>query len=416
MKIARLFLLFVVWLAACSPQAVTESTPGSTQIPTQVPTLTPSPTSAPVSTSTITFTPTATLEPDGIVFDVDNGVPPEEVQDIRVGLERIRLYLRDYMGGDIPLDTRSDVVIKIAANGENRTSALDERGITLWFDVLGPDWARGFIPAPFQSLSDEHIKTVPHEYVHGWHSSLGCLGYHYNLLGWWMTEGSAEYIAYQTVFQRDIVDKEAVTRFMLQSAEGTEASVSLESLESTQSKFWPGHIGYLAIDYLMETTQSDPVVLRTICEQTASGTPFNTAFENVFGISKPDFYKAFQEYIDGLYVPTPQPQINTGVSGKIIWDSSYPNEGFDKYMLNFCPITTGECFGAISIQPDGTFIQSAPSGYYFVALNFKTGGPPIGWYQSTGMVESNNCSGLVSVADGKITTIEFKVNVPIPCP
>jgi hypothetical protein len=120
------------------------------------------------------------------------------------------------------------------------------------------------------------------------------------------------------------------------------------------------------------------------------------------------------ESLETQDTPTPQPTM--GVSGKIIWDSSYPNLGLDKYMLNFCPIKGGNCRGATPIQSDGTFIQSLPPGYYWVNLNLREDGTqPLGWYSSKGMVKENNCARLVQVTENIIVKIDFEVNSPIPC-
>jgi len=417
MKKISIFLLLAIWLTACLPQVKIESTPISILTPTQTQTVIPSPTNKPTLTPTITFTPTATLEPSEITFNIGESVPSQDIQDIQTGIERIRVYLRDYMGGDISPEIRKKSVVTIVAAGENRTSALDESGIHLWFDVKGIEWARtGSYSTPFQTLSDEHIKTAPHEYIHGWQSSLGCLGYHYNKLGWWMSEGIAEYIATETAFQYNLVKKDAIVKFMLQSAEGTENSVSLQSLESTYSKFWPGHIGYLGIDYLVSKSPNGIFSLRIVCEEAGKGVSADRAFKDAFGISKQDFYKEFQQYIGGIYALTPQPSIDTGIGGNVVWDSSYPNKGFDKYILNFCPIKGGNCLGGTSIQPDGTFFQSLSPGYYRISLNFKDGERQLlGWYSSKGMVKENSCSALVQVVDNKITEIDFKVNSPILC-
>jgi hypothetical protein len=284
-----------------------------------------------------------------------------------------------------------------------------------FFDVKHIQWTRiGGNYLPFRTLSDEHIKTASHEYIHSWQNSLGCLTIHNQPLGGWMDEGIAEYIANEAAIQHHLVKKDAVIRFMLQASEGTdEALAPLESLE--HGTVWPGHIGYLAIDYLVSKAPKGILSLRIICEQVGQGVPVEDAFNSAFGISKQDFYKEFQEHINSIYIQTPQPSASTGIRGKITWSSSYPNQGFDQYILNFCPQKGGECLGATPIQADGTFFQSLEHGNYLISLNYKDGGPPIGWYSASGMVAENNCSDSVLVQDQKIKKIDFYVVSPRNC-
>jgi hypothetical protein len=63
---------------------------------------------------------------------------------------------------------------------------------------------------------------------------------------------------------------------------------------------WPGHIGYLAVEYLVSNAPTGPLSLRTICELVANGVALDEAFARAFGISKQAFYQSFPGYFASL--------------------------------------------------------------------------------------------------------------------
>lgn len=308
MKKIIVLLLMSIMLVSCSPQAPV--IPTATSVPSE--TSTPTPTSTFTPIPTITFTPTATLEPSLVTFDIKEGVLQQDILDIQTGLDLIRVYLRDYMGGDILPDFQKKLKIKLVATGlgdpdpagSGSCCNFSSDGTRIFFDTKHIHWTRiGQAFRPFKFVNEEHIKTMSHEYVHAWQSSLGCLSNQYQPFGFWMSEGIAEYTAYQPLIQHGIIDKDVVKRFMLSSAEFTGESYDpLQSFEPTNRKvwIWPGHIGYIAIDYLISETKVEPIALRFICEQTMPGMSAERAFKNVFGISKQDFYLKFADYIKTL--------------------------------------------------------------------------------------------------------------------
>ena len=105
-----------------------------------------------------------------------------------------------------------------------------------------------------------------------------------------MNEGIAHYVAHHALFLAGIMDPSQVSDFMKFSAKITgQTDVSLQSLESN-SPTWPGHIGYLAVDWLVNQSPVGIQSLANICTLVASGNSGDDAFEQAFGISKTDFY------------------------------------------------------------------------------------------------------------------------------
>jgi hypothetical protein len=137
-----------------------------------------------------------------------------------------------------------------------------------------------------------------HTYVHAWQNELGCLSLQNEPLGDWLTEGTAEYIAFQAFIRKGQIDAAEVQRFQLEASLYTgEAYKSLDSLEHSQ-ELWPVHVGYLAVESLVSSAGATS--LGTVCEAAASGSSFDEAFQKAFGMSKESFYASFPDYMDSL--------------------------------------------------------------------------------------------------------------------
>ena len=261
----------------------------------------PEPTATPMPVPTTATTPTPAPTPLALSlleFDIGVGVPRSQVELIRTGIDFARAYMQDVVGGDIAPDIRGSMTIKIVATGKGNQdpggggaccTGLDETGPRPFFDVQHPEWDQG---TP-RGTADHRLRTAAHEYAHAWQSSLGCLTIHYQPLGDWLNEGLAEYVAHRSMVRAGVANANAVRDLQLSAAASTaEADVPLGSLESSQG-IWPGHIGYLAVEYLVALAPEGPLAVRTICEEVARGASVDEAFEHAFGISKIDFYSAW---------------------------------------------------------------------------------------------------------------------------
>lgn len=68
-----------------------------------------------------------------------------------------------------------------------------------------------------------------------------------------------------------------------------ELAVPLEELASPEA-LWPGRIGYVALDHLIDGSSLGPMALRTLCEEYAEVASVPAAFEAAFGTPLPEFY------------------------------------------------------------------------------------------------------------------------------
>lgn len=153
----------------------------------------------------------AELEPSELIFDVAEDVPDEDLQTIKSGIEIVRIYIQEFLGGDIPTEIRSTTTVKVVATGLGNqepggggaccTAFSEENpsGVRLFFDVLHPQWilAGGpgkVIDGVFVTDRDKNrLQRGAHEYAHAWQNSIGCISLHDQRMGFWLNEGIAEY-------------------------------------------------------------------------------------------------------------------------------------------------------------------------------------------------------------------------------
>lgn len=246
--------------------------------------------------------------PSFLIYDIADNVPGLDVQEIKTGIGYAQTDIENHFGGDIPPEIQSDITVKIVATGNGNQepggggsccTGLAESGARPFFDVLHPHWVD--TPPPPYTLPLHHQTTAAHEYAHGWQWYLGCLDIHSQPLGDWMNEGIAHYIGHASFLRNGLMSADEVRDFQLSSAIFTgEADVPLESLEMSQG-LWPGHVGYLAIEFLVLESSSGPMAIRTICEDVGNGVSVDQAFADAFGMTKAYFYEtAWPQYFDDL--------------------------------------------------------------------------------------------------------------------
>jgi hypothetical protein len=247
-------------------------------------------------------------KPSLLNFDIATNVPAKDVEEIKTGISYMQMDVMNHFGGDIPPDVQATITVKIVATGEGNQepggggsccTGLAESGARPFFDVFHPNWAVT-PPLPY-TLTLHHQTTAAHEYAHGWQWYLGCLDIHSQPLGDWMNEGIAHYIGHAPFVRNGIMSADEVRDFQLSSAIFTgEADVPLESLEMSQG-LWPGHVGYLAIEFLAAESLSGPMSIRTICEDVGNGISVDQAFYDVFGMTKEYFYEtAWPQYFEDI--------------------------------------------------------------------------------------------------------------------
>lgn len=265
-------------------------------------------------TATLTPAPVPS-EPSGLKYDVAVDVPSNELAIVKAGIDFARVYLSSSLGGDITSDQRGRITVKVIATGLGDTSpsnlgngctGLDVNNMARpFFDVRNSCWDQG--QGGRIGPENHRLHTAAHEYAHGWQNRTGCLGSlsagaPYTQLEGWITEGAGEFVAYRALSPFRL-DAETVRKFMLFSAVySMESADSLRSYEYLGQAYatWPGHIGFLALEYLTDLAPSGVLSLRTHCEAIARGTDRDAAFLTAFGVSKASFYATFPSHIAAL--------------------------------------------------------------------------------------------------------------------
>ncbi len=238
-------------------------------------------------------------------YDVAPDVPARELEAIKEGISKAQDFLADWVGGDIPVNVQLGITVKVVATGMGNQerggggaccTGLDESGARPFFDVRHPHWVN---QVPLWSADLGKMKIAAHEWTHGWAWSLRGLDIHWQPLGSWLNEGLAEYLAYETFIRSGEMRRSVVHTFMLGAAD-REALPCLETLEQSPG-FWPGHIGYIAVEKLVAESPNGIRSLRIVNQQVRHG--LDTAFERAFGVSKREFYDTFPDYLRSIGGP-----------------------------------------------------------------------------------------------------------------
>ena len=161
-------------------------------------------------------------------YEIGEGVPPEDVNVVNLGICAAQFNIHRNYGGDIAPGVKHTITAKIVATGLGNQepggggaccTALDENGARPFFDVKHPDWEGNKIsPGPWSGEINLQ-KIAAHEYTHAWQYSLGCLDIHHQPLGDWLNEGIAEYVAYDAYIRQGFMAADQVREFQLNSAE-----------------------------------------------------------------------------------------------------------------------------------------------------------------------------------------------------
>ncbi len=151
-------------------------------------------------------------------------------------------------------------------------------------------------------MDADHWKTAIHEYTHIWQFHLGCLGS--RRLGNWLSEGMAEFVAFEAMIESGEMRRVDVMDHMLFSARVTgQLDRALPDFAKGAIRdigIWPGHIGFLALHRLAPSASDGILSLRTFCEDVGQGASVPEAFEAAFGVSLEDFYADFEQYREEL--------------------------------------------------------------------------------------------------------------------
>jgi hypothetical protein len=163
-------------------------------------------------------------------------------------------------------------------------------------------------------LSLEHQKHSAHEYTHAWQGALGCVGGQYGQpLGRWLTEGMAEYAAWNSLVQEGQLTREQVATFHVNSAlsqSSYSARPDFKSWEDPDNPFhsWAYNYAYLAVEKLV-TEAGGSIILRMLCDEAARVAPVTNIRDYLnlaivmknLGIDRDGFYDELPSYFAELF-------------------------------------------------------------------------------------------------------------------
>jgi hypothetical protein len=233
------------------------------------------------------------------VYDTAENVPAKEVTLIQAGLDLAERYFAKTFEGGIPVDKKPGITVKIVATGKGNqeegggggvATAMDKRGIRPFFDVANVQWNQNSEWRGWTTETDS-MKTVIHEYTHGWQASLGALTMYEQPLGNWINEGMAEYVAYAALVDAGRLDWAHVDPFMLNSARQDQLGGPLDVV---QKKVWPGHVGFLGISWLVSEAPDGIGSLKTLVSLAGSGKSLKAAFRAAFNVELTEFYEKME--------------------------------------------------------------------------------------------------------------------------
>jgi hypothetical protein len=242
----------------------------------------------------------------GMRYDIASNVPLTEVDVIKTGMSRADSFVERHIGGGIPEARLKKITVKIVATGRGNeerggggASATAFSGATPrpFFDVKHIQWNQDSSHRGWTTAADS-TKTAAHEYIHIWQGHLGGISGVFQPLDGWINEGIAEYLAYRVMVEAGEMPWDRVRPFVLQGALADQLTEPLDELQGRP--VWPGHAGFVAIDWLVDETPNGLMSLRIVAEEIAKGRSAKRAFRTAFGLELADFYEQFEVWRQAL--------------------------------------------------------------------------------------------------------------------
>lgn len=241
----------------------------------------------------------------GFKYDIGPGVPDSQLTLIKTGFWLADGFVERMVGGTMSPDERARITVKIEATGKGNQEPGGGGGCCTglsggyarpYFDVKHKEWAQPVAGRGWSQATDE-MKTVIDEYVHAWHATLGALTPQGQPLGNWMNSGIAEYVAYSTLINAGRMSQKDADRMEFSSAVGAgELKPTLQSLQAVETPIWPGHAGYVAIQWLVASSPNGLSSLHIVAASIGEGKTVDEAFYAAFGITLADFYPQFEAW------------------------------------------------------------------------------------------------------------------------
>lgn len=230
-------------------------------------------------------------------YNIADNVPAEEIDLIKTGLGMADRFMEAELGGGLTEAERRDITVKIVATGVGNqepggggggATAFSDAKARPFFDVAHPQWNQDSSWRGWTTRADS-MKTVAHEYTHIWQGSLGAISGIYQPLPGWINEGLAEYLGYVVMEDAGEMDWDDIRPFVLQGALNDQLDVPLNEVDT-----WAGHVGLIAIDWLVASSPNGLMSLRILGDEVGKGRSSAQAFRTAFGLEMEEFYRQFE--------------------------------------------------------------------------------------------------------------------------
>jgi hypothetical protein len=248
-----------------------------------------------------------TPDESGVIFEIGKGVRAKQEAIVREGIAMASAALEEHYGGDVPEDIRRRIIVKIDGQGKGNPEPGSKGGNATGLSIRNDRLPRPYFDFGHRDTNqdtsgrgwtqrNEQLGMVIHEYVHGWAAVFGGQTTYEQPLGNWINEGIATSIAVTALVDAGKMDRKAWDRFQINASLSTgEAKSPLAEFGvSTQTKIWLGHIGYLAIEWLVAESPNGRMSLRILNEEVVRTNSVKTAFRMAFNVELESFYEQFE--------------------------------------------------------------------------------------------------------------------------
>lgn len=239
-----------------------------------------------------TLPPSNDCPPFHIQYEVTGVVPESEINLIKTSFHSASCYLKANTQSDI----KRPFLAKITEGTNPTVCCAQFRADINWtsfflvFNVDHPSWMT-------RSAAFKH-KIGAHEYIHMWQADQGCMTRANETRPLWLTEGIAEYLAYEVSIQEGLFSSDEVGKHRRDSVrlQPNKQPLSEMEVQIPEGVFY--EILALGAEILLEGKSLSSV--RGFCNGISKDNTWQSAFEQAFGETPTTFYDRFEAYRNSL--------------------------------------------------------------------------------------------------------------------
>ena len=245
-------------------------------------------------------------------WQIANNVPQNELTTIQSGIKRAENYFQNILQLSPTEFVPNRITMKIVATGKGDQESSSgsccvvhkrsgKQAVQIFLDVAHPHWVDRNLTL-FKSTAENHQKIVIHELVHAFQYQTSRNADYHRKAAAWITEGIAEYIAYDAMIRDGKLGRKAVEQTLLGRAVGSNQMSAPLKAYHDYKRAWPGHVGALVIAGLLKHTGKGPASLAEYTRLIGKGRSHDKALRTVYGISAEELYsnvEAWRQRVDG---------------------------------------------------------------------------------------------------------------------